>query len=238
MVKSRLYARIPCMIVGAALLSACAGTSNPWQGSSNPDERVLGEYSAEYVATGALVGAAGGAILGCVLGEIIGSDCGTWALVGGGAGALAGGVYGYSVAEDTAQYASVQERVQVQQGAAQEELNAARRARAAAQRLVNRELTTLKSLRTNLAANQISAVTAENQLEQAQVLQEQLQVASARIQGSIDAMNEDIAAAQRGGVPPQALIQNRNALQQEKRQLDEELQNLTREIDITDDLLS
>jgi hypothetical protein len=225
------------VLVAASLaVGACAGGGMFGPGPRSADQASLDDYAESYTVQGATLGAALGAVLGCAAGLLVDSDSGTGSsmgncavgAVGGGAlGAMAGAAGGQIIAANQQQYASEEGRLEALNQSAGAELEKARAARAAAERLVAGHTAELRALKEEAARDEAAVGRLETALEEAEYDRDQMMRAREGLEEQVAILDE--AAAEPGA--SRQLVKRRDELRRELSLLDRQIDALTGEIE-------
>lgn len=223
-------------LIAAPLMAlvGCASTGND-NAHDEPDDpsaaqEELYNYSDEYSEEYALQGAAIGAILGAAITcAFIDCDAGSVA-IGAGAGAAVGALGGSIVGTQQQQYANNSDRLDAMTEAAELQLADARRARQAAESVVAAHKAELANLKDQYSKGQISQEDYKDRLEDARYDRTRLSSARDALSDQIYALDRELSA-QGPSYKKDKLEKLREELAAERERLDQQLSDLTSDID-------
>ena len=226
-------------LAGSLALSGCVTTASR---PNNPSQQqnALYDYAESFPAQAALGGAVIGAMIGCGLGILTaengkGAACATYGAVGAVGGAALGAAGGYIIAENQKEYAREEDRLNALSDGADRELEAARRARAAAERVTVAHRSKIASLRQSYNAGHVSREQLQFAVNEAKYDRDQIARAKGGLDAQIGVLDEKMREQQQAGRSvPSKLLEQRNALQSERDQLDRQIQALNGEIQKTE----
>ncbi len=230
------------LLVSALLLSACT-SSGARPRNPSAEQSALYNYADSFPTQGAAIGAVAGAILGCTIGALASKNeaagCAIGAAAGGAGGALLGAGGGYLIAENQRQYANQEQRLDGLTKAADLELDKARNAGKNAQQIVQGHRLKITTLQEGYRAKKVSEASLEHAVEEARYDRDQIGRASEGIESQLSVIDDGITAAANSRSPNfQTLVQQRNALLNERNMLNQQLVALDIEIDKAEALLS
>lgn len=225
-----------CLLLAASMvLAGCVTTASR---PSNPSQQqnALYEYAESFPAQAAIGGAVIGALIGCAAGALSADDnagaaCATWGAVGAAGGAALGAAGGYIIAENQKQYASEEQRLQGLSEGADRELQSARRARAAAERVTVAHRTEIANLRNKYNSGQASREQLQAAVNEAKYDRDQIARAKGGLEAQIGLLDEEVRKQRQAGANvPNKLLAQRNELKTERDRLERQIQALNGEI--------
>lgn len=214
----RLFSALSALLV----LSACATTGGPM----NPDQKIVADYTAEYVGAGIGIGA----IVGCGLGALLskknaGKGCAVGAAVVGATGAGLG-VY---AARSQGQRADESAAIAANQDAVNAEIARTRQVSAAAERMAISARTDITSLRQRVAMGQASQQQLVARVAQVNRDRASLDKVAQNLRGEIAQTNAVIEKNVFSDAEVARLVSARNELQRELARIEQAISTMQME---------
>ncbi len=227
------WRRCTWIVIVAVALGACATSRgfNSGDAGLTPEQRALRTEAERFNQT-----MGEGAVVGALLGAGIGALAGrrnplAGALVGAAAGAALGAGAGYLVAAQNEQYASSEQRLNAQIGAARQDVARYQTAAINAQRVADMHRANIARMNAEYRAGRISA---EQYRNRAAGIRSDLGAMSALIQENeqlVQAYEQEIANLQRQGANTSQMVTARNDLLRQRQALQAQYDSLLSAVD-------